>query len=239
MSSTKFPPMGVRPDSLPVSDTFVSELILECVDALLSPMWDHSERDGHREQISEVLSNAELTTHLRDLLIKADCTFEEHSRMNMIAFLGKRRSGDRGLAEQLMAQVPQDMQYLYHGTVFGKLGAIADKGLAPERPSIWEGMVEEEHLQDVVFFDQTWRGALDWATATSARSKGPKTSKSRQPVVLRVKRGDHIIEPDRKATKPGCFFICGTVPALDAEVLIGEQRGIPSWIALRDVANKC
>lgn len=238
MSSTGLPPVGSKSDSLPPSDIYVMDLMLECADALLCPFWDHEERGDHRKQISAALASAELPDHLSNLLKRADGAFEAHSRMSMIDFISGSRSGDQMLAQELIAQVPLSQQYLYHGTVFSKLDAIADEGLAAGRPSNWQGMVDEEHLKGVVFFDQTWRGAMDWATVASARLRGPKASSNRQPVILRIRRGANAVEPDQKATKPGCFFVRGSVSVLDAGVLVGEQRGIPEWCQLDKVVKK-
>lgn len=238
MSRTELPPVGSKTGILAPSDIFAMDLMLECADALLCPLWDHEERDDHRIQISAVLASGQLPDHLYDLLTRADGAFEAHSRMRMIDFISSSRTGDQMLAQELIAQVPLSLQYLYHGTTFAKLAAIADEGLVSGRPSNWKGLVDEEHLNGAVFFDQTWRGAMDWAMVASSRLKGPKLSKNRQPVILRIRRGANSVEPDQKATKPGCFLVRGNVSALGAGVLVGEQRGIPEWCPLDKVVEK-
>ncbi len=235
MSSTQVPPVGVVDEKLPMNKLSVLELLLECADALLCPTWDHEEREGHLTSISEALSSPTLPPKLRDLLTKAAASFKIHTQMSMADFIFSNRNGDLRLADELQAQVPLGMRYLYHGTAFGSLSGIAVDGLSPGCSSNWKGMVEEEHLQGVVFFDRTWRGAFDWAAVACAKMRGPRSSKNRRPVVLRIRRGNSSIEPDGKATKPGCFLTRSRVCTSDAEVLVGLQRGIPRWTTLREV----
>lgn len=238
MASNRLPPVGVGFDIEPVNDACIVELVLECSDALLCPTWDNQERNEHLTSISKALASKTLPPRLRDLLSKAASALEAHSRINLIDIVTNSQSGDLQLAHELKAHVPLNMHCLYHGTVFARLAAIAAEGLSPGRPSNWKDMVAKEHLEGAVFFDHTWRGALDWAIVASARTKGPKTSRNRRPVVLRVRRGAYSVELDQKATKPGCFLVRERVCTSNADALVGLQRGIPKWRPLREIAQQ-
>lgn len=237
MSGIELPPVGEGDPVLSANDAQVLDLVLECADALLCPMWDHEEREGHLGAISVALSSKVLSPELHRLLSEAAAALKVHANASIIDLFGNKRDGAIELAQKLHALVPIEMRYLFHGTAFGRLAKISAEGLSPGHKTNWEGMVDEEHLQGAAFFDQTWRGAFDWAHTACMRMKGPKSSKGRQPAVLRIRRGELSVEPDLRAAKPGCFLVRGSVCTYDAEVLVGVQKGFPRWSPLREVTR--
>lgn len=77
--------------------------------------------------------------------------------------------------------------FVYHGTILGNLSSIRRHGLTPAARAVW---TRREYLKErcatSVFFSTSWRGAVTWAHAAHARSRGPRAGRHRRPVVIRM-----------------------------------------------------
>lgn len=214
----------------------LSELILECVDALESPSHDNACRDDHIDKIAEALQSGQLSAEQQAVLGEAAAIFKFHKHCELTDFMSGRARREVQLAERLSDLVPMPSRYVYHGTVQRRLRSIVAEGLVPGKQPVWHGLVDAAHLASAVFFASSWRAALDWAEFTHARTRGPKESLGRTPVVIRIKMGDLDVVPDRLAAKPGSFMVLRGVPAENAEVILGRVQGMPTWQPINDVA---
>lgn len=206
----------------------LDELLTELCDALLVPSIDNHDRSEHIDRIDSVLTFA--SSDLHDLLRTARNKLIEDSQRDPMWFAF---DGSRDLRLQLSRCLQVHLSgsgYLYHGTVHGRLAMILKTGLDPEAKRVWtDKEADRRNLDAAVFFDTTWRGATNWAHIASIRSRGPRSSWKRKPVVLRIARGDLEVARDPLATAPGCVFIKGPVSVEGAEVLREPFSGFPRW----------
>ncbi|QFT65422.1 hypothetical protein FIU93_01435 [Labrenzia sp. THAF35] len=209
----------------------LDELLAELSDALLVPSLDNCDRFEHIDQIDSVLSST--SSNLHGLLLTVRKQLIEDSQRDPMWFaIDENRDLRLQLVQSLRAHMTGS-GCLYHGTVRGRLAKIFNTGLDPEAKRVWRDTdVDRSTVGEGVFFDTTWRGATSWAYIASSRSRGPKNSWSRKPVILRLLRGDHAVEPDPLATAPGCVFIKGVVSVEGAEVLLEPFSGFPRWVPI-------
>jgi hypothetical protein len=127
-------------------------------------------------------------------------------------------------------------QFLYHGTIFGRLRSIEAQGLAPGRQPVWKQRKDlRERCSVGVFFGRTWRTAAWFADAARLHPRGPRNGVGRTPVVIRLPLKGLPIEKDRLAILHGCVVVNGLVGVEAADVFLPPLRGMPRWQSLRTV----
>ena len=131
---------------------------------------------------TDTLTCTELPNGTRTLLEKTASLFETHLGMDAMHFA----VSDKSHLNELAAEIEQAIDgplFVYHGTILGRLKSIAKDGLKAGEQSVWkEEQVSREYLESAVFFETTWRKALDWALITHVKSRGPKEGRNRQPI---------------------------------------------------------
>jgi hypothetical protein len=117
------------------------DIVLECAAALEATAFDGTVRDGHIVHIRRLLSSARLESRAKAVLRICDALMREFA-MNPPGLLTPDQGEKvRSVAFQLRALVPADTskQYLYHGTICGRLASIAERGLIPGHAPVWKG----------------------------------------------------------------------------------------------------
>ncbi|MEP0408460.1 MAG: hypothetical protein ABJO97_00585 [Roseibium sp.] len=206
----------------------LGELLVELIDALAVPTFDNGDFEGHLEQIDAIMAAA--PERLRKTLKSARAQLDSDARRNWFDFLDDQ-GGVKRL--QVISELRSKMEsggYLYHGTTSGNLERISEHGLDPSVKRVWKDeQADRRNLKDAVFFEATWRGATDWALAAAARARGPKRSRSRERVVLRVPRAELEVFKDPLSAKPGSVWVRGPVLVRSADVLTEPFSGFPDW----------
>lgn len=212
----------------------LDELMIECIDALQGPGWDGSERGQHVAEIEKAILSEEVSADVADLLLAAATHFRKNAAVpEMTQAMANRKTPDT-LAEALKPKIGP-AQYVYHGTIFGRLAGIAQEGFVPSKVPVWkEKQVPRDFLARSVFFTTSWRGAMSWAQAAHLFSRGRKIGLHRMPVVIRIPASGLHLESDPRATVRGCLMVTGPVPSNNAQVIVGEVRGFPTWLPMRD-----
>jgi hypothetical protein len=211
------------------------DIVLECAAALEATGFDGAVRDTHRAHIGRLLSSAPLESHAKEVLRISDTLMREFATNPPGLFTPEQIQTYRSAALQLRALVPPDSarQYVYHGTICGRLASIAEHGLIPGHTPVWKGRPHiETHSKSAVFFATSWRGAAWWADVTHFHSRGRRDSHSRLPAVIRVAAEGLAVEPDVLAAQPGCVLVHSKVSTVATEVFVGPLRGYPEWIPI-------
>jgi hypothetical protein len=235
MSDTQGGGVGAR--ATPATEHTYAEFLQECADALTVPAWDWRERNRHLEVLQHHLSAPSTPPQEADLLQEVKTEFERQlvlSNPMHAPLLGSCRCLVVRL--QTVAAANGGRQYLYHGTVYGRVKAIAKAGLRPGAKPVWREDGLRGYSDEAVFFSITWRGAAQWAEIAHLHSRGPRAGIARKPVVIRVPAATISAEPDTRAAAPGCVMVRGVVDVGAADVLRGDLKGYPSWEPLRRTA---
>ena len=225
---SKFPP-SPRPS--------LHETLSECYDALLSPTLEGDLRDPHVQVLIETLTAAELAPSLRSILEQALCEFQKGPvhPLDTEARETCAKLASRLAAWMKEANVPR---FVYHGTIYGRLSSIQRYGLVPGANPVWkERYVSRQHCDGAVFFELTWRSALNWAMSAHSSSRGPRKGRHRTPVVLRLPMAGLALEPDPKAITPLSCMVRAAVPLIAPYVLVGTNMGFPAWRSLPEVLS--
>lgn len=211
----------------------ISELVLECIDALDAPMHDNQCREGHLASIAHALATDSVSDELRSALADAASLFAHHQRQPIADLMFDPRASEAALIARLRAFVPRSEQFIYHGTVQKRLLGITESGFVGGANAVWKGLVDDDHLNAGVFFATSWRSALNWASIAHLRTRGRKEGEARLPAVLRIRKGNLEIEPDKRAQAGGSLMVRGVVSSDGAEFFLGEPEGIPRWTPLK------
>lgn len=212
----------------------MDELLVELADALANPTFDNRDRKEHFDRLEAAMAYA--PDDLRETLEQVRRQLADDIRRNWFDFLAQDFGPSREQMVTALAGHIRHGGYLYHGTIYRNLERIAEDGLIPDARRVWQDVqVDRSALDAPVFFETTWRGATDWAIAAAARARGPKGSRSRQPVVLRVPRAGLTINKDPLSAKPGSVWVKGPVSVSGAGVLGEPFSGFPSWKPLAEV----
>jgi hypothetical protein len=210
----------------------IVELLSECVDALKVPALDPEHRDRHVVYLTEATAAA-VDAPLHELL-------DQTARA--IVALRDRLPHDPtpSWITKLVSKLEEELKkrsaprFLYHGTIAGRLSAIAEQGLVPGAVRVWTHRDDLRRRSDAaVYFTDTWRGAVFWATAAHEHARGPRAGRFRRPVVIRIPATGKVVVPDDLAAPPGCWAIRGTVSVEKAGVMHGPLEGFPKWRQLR------
>jgi len=215
----------------------IAELLWECADAIELAVVDGSHRDTHYARIAELMASTDTSPQLVELLRCAEEKMRIVSTLSPLDFISIDGRQDNSIAIALRSFADPVHSHLYHGTVFGRLPSIVKDGLVPAMKPVWTAnrYVKEsvqEYCKHAVFFTTSWRAAVTWAEAAHRRSRGPRDSLSRTPVIVRIPGDGLAIEPDRVAVAPKCVLVRGSVPAANAEVFVAPLQGFPTWTSL-------
>lgn len=125
--------------------------------------------------------------------------------------------------------------YLFHGTVWGKLASIHDHGLVPGRAPVWKRLAHvRRHSDSAVFFTDNFSAAAGFARIAFNASPGRRNSAKRAPVVLRIIRPTSGVEPDQVAAMPGCWLIRSDVDVAGASVALASDSHLAAvWHPLK------
>jgi hypothetical protein len=129
-------------------------------------------------------------------------------------------------------------RFVYHGTVQSRLASILKHGLMPAKRPVWKAQDIREHCASGVFFTEAHQKALFYAEVAQTKTRGPRNGVGRLPVVIRLPQNGLPLEPDRRATIPGCVFVRGCVDVRGAKVWIAESGEAPVWQDLELLVNK-
>ena len=217
----------------------LTELMIECFDALSPAGMDLSERHDHLKYVHEAIVDTATPKDAKDALL-----------LTKEAFLRQENADPMSLAINPIEEATEAMKlisvwlgsvgatrYVFHGTVFKRLSQILTKGLMGGEATVWDDkLVPGINSFSAVYFDSTWRGALDWAEIAHSKTRGKRDSISRMPVVIRIPVDEHLsLEPDPFAGKAGCYIVKGNVPVDDAQAIVGRVEGFPKWQPLQSV----
>lgn len=218
------------------ADTIL-EFLEDCAAVRASCEYDVSD---HRELLVELISSGQvpapmisiannLTTALA--LERGHLLCPDEGRDLAAAMFGSIWELSRELGKRL---------HVFHGTTAGRLGDIMEYGLVPGSSSPWRNAGSEVELQcqQFTFFAKTWTDATDYAYLAHCRTRGPKTSWTRAPVVLRLPTDGLALERDPLASKPGCLRVPGRVSAVHAEVRLSPFIGISRWMPIGAACRK-
>jgi hypothetical protein len=205
------------------------ELFIECADALDGMHYDGNERGTHLQLINEALEKNSTPEPARILLRRVAQQFGKYSTTSLDILLVNKPKEIAALSSELREYLGPS-RYVYHGTIQGRVSCIADEGLVPGKHNVWsEAFVSRQLLNQAVFFDTSWRGAMSWAQIAHYRSRGARNGFHRTPVVLRLPTSGLEIFTDPLASKSGCAFVRGQVAVGKADIIAGDVRGVPEW----------
>lgn len=216
----------------------LQELLLELLDAL---NYDSHGRDEHRRRIALAVHDPKMAHGIREALRQLDGRFERYRRDHLFSMFGSLYGNERDeFVTRIRALISEISlpQFVYHGTVRGKLDGIKREGLIPGHSPVWQGTDEKMKLvravsDQGVFFATSWRAAMGWADWAHRHSRGRKDSLKRQHVVIRLKADGLSLQPDPAATSPS-LVVLGPVPVEGAEVISGNTTSFPTWVPLRE-----
>lgn len=218
----------------------LNELLNECVDALSVPTWDHEDREEHLRLIEEALALDATPGGIRELLCSAATIFRTQQEMDkLILALEDNVLAGQKLAAKIKSKMGWSLPpFVYHGTIYGRLGSISKDGLVPGKVPVWRDQHVPRHFADsAVFFASTWRSAMGWAEFAHIRSRGSRNGIPRSLVVIRLPSSGLPLESDPLANGQGCLMVKGRVSVKDADVLHERVYGFPEWRSLNDVLS--
>jgi hypothetical protein len=218
------------------SDPELAAFLADCADVLASPGYDPEHLEGHAARIEALVQAGRRASDLVSLLEEVRPVIER-LRSSPIAFLemSSKRLDELSAALMTAANDAGWRPYLYHGTVFARLPQIHREGLKPGEVPVWRTERLLQRCSEAVFFAVGWRSAANFASYTSARTRGPKDGPGRRPVVLRLPAGGLDVEVDTWATTDGCRMVRGSVPMAGADVFLPPLHGVPTWRPLAEV----
>lgn len=220
--------------------TDLIELLNECADALSVPTWDHEHREEHLAYIEEALASRTTPGRAKELLHSAATIFRQQQTMKALSLAVEEAAADgRALATEIESKIRGHLSpFVYHGTIYGRLGGISKAGLVPGKFPVWKDQHVPRHLVDsAVFFDSTWRAAMGWAKWAQMHSRGPLNGIHRSLVVIRLPASGLPLMPDPLANRQGCQMVRGSVSVKDADLLHGNVHGYPKWRPLNDILS--
>lgn len=200
----------------------LNEILVECVDALRHICWDNNIGSVHIAIVDEALSNHEIDSELRTILLQVISEFKQ----------GRRHPFENESVEHLASQLESWMdvngatRYVYHGTTSSRLRSIHDNGLCHDAVSNWEKeYVSPEHCSSNVFFDVSWRGALGWAEKACLNPEEDNPV----PAVIRLPMKGLKLQKDSLALSEGTLMVQGAVMLSNPYVIVGRISGFPAW----------
>lgn len=216
----------------------LQDLLSECFDAVIHCPWDDDNRIDHLFFLNMFISRRNLDENTYALLNNIIKNLSTKTRF----FISNDEQKENDiLAKQIHSRM-SDLnfeKYVYHGTIFGRIKDILNKGLLPGENPVWkEPLVSRQHCNDAVFFSLTWRNAMSWAESAHHRSRGPREGNFRRPVVLRIPMTGLNLEHDPLSMRSGSYMVRSSVPLKDPHVIIGRQGGFPIWRPLAEVVSK-
>ncbi len=215
----------------PVPQVPFAELLLECIDALEHPSLDGDERATHLRLLDAAVNDHRLTVGLRETLSEVADIFRNQGRVHPLDDPNVRTGI---LAAALTKEIGQ-VRYVYHGTNFRWLAGMAHEGLVPGRSKVWKDeFVPRSHCDSAVFFTSSWRDAVQWAYVAHLHSPGRPEGKPRTPAIIRLPADGLELEPDARASAPGCLMVRGPVRLVDPHVISGQLSGFPLWRPLAE-----
>ncbi|MDP2847365.1 MAG: hypothetical protein Q8O35_04150 [Humidesulfovibrio sp.] len=229
--------MVIDSDLPPVPRVSFDELLLECIDALVTPSMEGAGREIHLLLLDEASKEPSHSEHLQETLKEVADIFRNPGSINP----DHDPSSPKARAESLAAALSQELgqagpRYIFHGTIWGRLAGIANEGLVPGRFTVWnDDVASRKYCDSAVFFTASWRRAVWWADAAHHCSRGRRDSKHRTPVIIRISADGLRLEPDQRAVFPGCLMVRSTVSLVDPHVISGQFSGFPIWRPLAEV----
>jgi hypothetical protein len=127
---------------------------------------------------------------------------------------------------------------IYHGTTFGKLTSIFERGLCPGGPPVWQDPNLAEHVQGRVFFTLSLASASNFAYSAFLHGKGRRAGLARRAVVLRLPIGDTELYQDRRSMASGSAFATVPVPCREAAVAFPPFYELPTWEPLEAACRR-
>ena len=216
------------------------ELLNECADALAVPTWDHENREEHLAYIKEALASGTTPDRTKKLLRSAAAIFRQQQTMNVLSLAAEdAASAGEALVTEIESKIRGHLSpFVYHGTIYGRLGSISKHGLVPGKFPVWEEQHVPRHFVDsAVFFDSTWRAAMGWAECAQVHSRGPRNGIHRSLVVIRLPAFGLPLKSDPLTKRQGCQMVRGSVSVKDADILHGKVHGYPKWRSLNDILS--
>lgn len=223
-------------DFPPVPQVSFDELLLECVDALVTPSMEGAWRERHLLLLDEASKEPRHSEQLQETLKEVADIFRNPGSVNSTHDPHSPKARAEILAATLIQELGQAAsRYIYHGTIWGRLSGIANEGLVPGRFTVWNNDVaSRQYCDSAVFFTTSWRRAVWWADAAHHCSRGRRDSKHRRPVIIRILADGLRLEPDQRAVFPGCLMVRSTVGLVDPHVMFGQFSGFPIWRPLSE-----
>lgn len=208
------------------------ELLEECADVIAGGIFLRTIRPELLEQVNLALAETGSEAGSADALSAAK---RELHRRDVAHGLTRRQ---QTLVDRLRstAGAIEGPRYMYHGTTYGRLASIRDSGLKAGSGGIWDRYPHlKSRCAEFVFLADRWRIAAFFASASRASARGPRISRARLPVVLRMNADNLSVEPDPLAALRGCWTVRGPLAPADFDVTIGGGNFLPQWVSL-DVA---
>lgn len=222
----------------PVPHSFLHEVLVECFDALMYPFDWTGGRDDHIKVINECMAGAKLPDSLYPLF---EQVLEQFQNGPTHPLENGTEKPSRDLAFELAGWMDKAglPRYVYHGTIYGRLKDIKKEGLVPGAKPVWKDrFVSREHCDGAVFFELTWRGAWNWASAAHQSSRGRRDGKHRMPVVVRTPMTGLRLELDPQASSPYSCMVRSAVVLDEASVIVVKNPCYPEWKPLADVVSE-
>jgi hypothetical protein len=210
-----------------------TEILGECFDALQASSWDEDWNE-HLRLLDALTRSGDEPEAVR----RVGKRVAERMRRARHTLFGDVLMPNDPLYDELETVLSQRNapQFLYHGTIFGRLRSIAAQGLVPGRYLVWKNRKDlRERCSTGVFLSRTWRTAAGFADITRLHSRGPRDGLGRTPVVIRLPLKGLLVERDRLAVRHDCVVINGPVGVEAADVFLPPLKGIPRWQGLRTV----
>ena len=210
----------------------VAEILGECFDALQAPGWDPEHWDEHLRLLDTLTCSDDEPENVRRLAKQVT----DRMRRARKSDFGNVLLPNDPLYDEIESALWQRNapQFVYHGTIFGRLRSIERQGLVPGRQPVWKQDLRER-CSVGVFLSRTWRTAAGFADWAHLRSRGPRDGLGRTPVVIRLPLKGFAVEKDRLAVRHDCVVVNGPVGVEAADVFLPPLTGMPRWRSLREV----
>ena len=221
-----------------VHERDLTKLLQDCFDVMTDPCpaTEHWVPYCHLLYFKLNNSMPPSTRHLvDDVLTRMREQLEAHSRSSLARWQMMRRGElpdirlrkeeplHAALSDFLISSGGSD--FLYHGTVRGRLAPIHMRGLCPELRPCWPNRGPESF--ELV---SNWREAEVHAVMAHLRCPRGRILPYWMPVVLRVSVDTRYFDQGFMRVATGCAVVRGAVPAANADVwLVGDREPWPHW----------
>lgn len=214
----------------PAAAVNLKELLEECATVMAGGYFLERDRPALAAAVSDTLAAQGVSSEVTKALEAAEKELRDQGEVSRELTAEQQALSD--WLQRLSDQEP-GLQYVYHGTIYGRLERIRQQGLIAGLHTVWASNPDlQAQCSQRVFVADRWRNAAFFASAARLRSRGPLNGRARLPVVIRAPREGLTLERDPLANRPGCWMTQGPILPNVLEVALGGHSFLPEWLSL-------